>query len=234
MTSSPPSNEPVSRSRARWLTIPNILCVIRLVGSMVLASVVLGGHPGWFLPGFLFLAITDWLDGKLAIWLQQQTSPGAVLDSVADAAMYATLLTCSVWLKGPLLLAEFAWIGIALATYAISIAAGIVKFGRLPSYHTYLAKLSAFLMLVATICLFCEWSIWPLRIATAVISLGNLEAIAITRLLPAWRPNVWSLYHVFRRLPEPHGKPSPEKRPVSPSGSARDDVIRSERRLPRS
>ncbi|MCE9529371.1 MAG: CDP-alcohol phosphatidyltransferase family protein [Planctomycetales bacterium] len=193
--------ESASLTRSQWLTVPNVLCVIRLVGSAGLVLVAFAGLPRWFLFGYLFLALTDWLDGRLAVWLKQQTLVGALLDSLADVVMYAVLLFGAVWLKGPVLLAEIWWIGAALATYASSIAVGLLKFGRLPSYHTLLAKISALLVLVATICLFTDWSIWPLRIASAVLMLANLEAIAVTSILRRWEANVWSLYHVLRKSP---------------------------------
>jgi cardiolipin synthase len=193
------SDESIPLARNRWLTVPNVLCVIRLVGSPGLVLVALAGHPRYFLLSYLFLALTDWLDGRLAIWLKQQSSLGSILDSLADVAMYAALLFGAVWLKGPVLLSEIWWIGVALAVYAATVAAGFLKFHRLPSYHTLIAKFSAFLVLAATICLFTGWSIWPLRIASAVITLGNLEGIAITCILPVWKANVWSLYHVLRK-----------------------------------
>lgn len=194
-----PATESAPVSSKGWLTLPNILCSVRLAGSPVLVLIALAGQPYYFLFGYLVLIFTDWLDGKLAVWFKQQTSLGAVLDSIADAVLYAALLFGAVWLKGPVLLAESWWIAAAVITFAASIATGLLKFHRLPSYHTLLAKLSALLMLVATICLFSGWSIVPLRIATAVVALGNLEAIAITFLLPRWRANVWSLYHVLRQ-----------------------------------
>lgn len=193
-----PTTESAPVSPKEWLTLPNILCSIRLAGSPVLVLIALAGQPYYFLFGYLALISTDWIDGKLAVWFKQQTSLGAVLDSVADAVLYAALLFGAVWLKGPVLLAEGWWIAVALTTYAASIVMGLLKFHRLPSYHTLLAKFCAFLMVVAAICLFSGWSIVPLRIATAVVALGNLEAIMITYLLPRWRANVWSLYHVLR------------------------------------
>lgn len=193
------SDESAPLAHTRWLTVPNVLCAIRLVGSPILVLVALEGHPRYFLLGYVFLAFTDWADGKLAVWLNQQTTLGAILDSLADVAMYTALLFGAVWLKGPVLLTEIWWIGIALVAYAATVSTGLLKFHRLPSYHTLIAKFSAFLVLAATICLFTDWSIWPLRIASAVITLGNLEGIAITCSLPVWKANLRSLYHVLRK-----------------------------------
>ena len=39
--------------------------------------------------------------------------------------MYAPLLIGAIWLKGPILLSEIWWIGVALASYAAAITAGL-------------------------------------------------------------------------------------------------------------
>ena len=72
----------------RLLTVPNFLCFIRLAGSFILIPIAWQGRNEVFLWLFIFLALTDWLDGKLAILLNQRTVLGARLDSWADTALY--------------------------------------------------------------------------------------------------------------------------------------------------
>ena len=81
-------------------TIPNLLSGLRLIGAPVLIVLAVADQPRAFLVLGLVLLFDDWLDGKLAIWLQQQTTFGARLDSVADAVLYASLLFGIAWLKG--------------------------------------------------------------------------------------------------------------------------------------
>jgi hypothetical protein len=76
------------------LTIPNLLCLVRLVGSFILIPIAWQGRNEVFLWCFIFLAMTDWVDGKLAILLNQRTVLGARLDSWADAALYAAGTLC--------------------------------------------------------------------------------------------------------------------------------------------
>jgi cardiolipin synthase (CMP-forming) len=181
----------------RW-TVPNLLCLIRLVGSLVLVAIALADAPEVFLVTFLVLALSDYLDGKLAIWLDQQTTFGARLDTVADAVLFGAILFGAVWMKGDRLWAESAWLFAAIGSYAVSVAASYAKFRKLPSYHTRAAKTSNFLMLLAAAALFSGWAIWPLRLACAAVTLTNLEALAITRVLRHWRVNIPSLYHALR------------------------------------
>ncbi len=182
----------------RLLTVPNALCVVRLVGSFILVPIALQGHNETFLWLFIFLAMTDWFDGKLAILLDQRTVFGARLDSWADAALYAALLFGVVTMYGETLQSELVWIGVAVAGYLLSVAAGLWKYKRWPSYHTRAAKTSWFLTAVAVLALFSEWALWPLRVAAVAVFITNIEALVITMVSPAWRADVTSVFHAWR------------------------------------
>lgn len=182
----------------RLVTIPNIICGFRLVGSFVLVGIAWAGLSDLFLWVFVLLAMSDWIDGKLAILLNQRSVIGARLDSWADAALYAALLVGAVMIYGGTLQAEIAWFIPPLATYGISTAAGFWKYRRWPSYHTRAAKTGWFLIMIGTIGLFTDWSLWPLRVALVFTALTNLEALGITIISPAWRADVTSIYHVWR------------------------------------
>ena len=187
-----------SNAANRIATIPNAICVIRFVGSLFLVPLAWQQRGEVFLWLFIFLAMTDWVDGKLAILLDQRTIIGARLDSWADAALYAALLFGLVIMHDDTMRREFGWIGAALATYLFSIAVALWKFRRWPSYHTRAAKISWFLTAVAVIALLTEWSVWPLRIAAVAVTLTSLEALLITLISPGWRVDVASVYHAWR------------------------------------
>jgi cardiolipin synthase (CMP-forming) len=182
----------------RIATVPNLLCVIRLLGSLVLVALAVIGRNDAFLWLFVALALTDWLDGKLAILLDQRSVLGARLDTWADAALYAALLFGALWLHGATLRPEIGWILAAVASYAVSTTAGFWKYRRWPSYHTRLAKTCWFLIAVAVVCLFADWAVWPLRVAAVGLVLTNLESVLITMLSPNWRADVESVFHVLR------------------------------------
>ena len=59
-------------------------------------AVAFAERPRVFLWLFLFLSATDWIDGKLAILLDQRSVLGALLDTWADAALYAAKDAVSV------------------------------------------------------------------------------------------------------------------------------------------
>ena len=181
----------------RILTVPNIICVARLFVAPILIVFALGGQSAPFLWLFVALAISDWVDGKLAILLNQRSVWGPRLDSWADSAFYLALLIGSIILHGPTLLSESGWIIPALASYALTTGAGWWKYRCWPSYHTRAAKISWFLILIGSICLLAEWNLWPLRIALFAIALTNIEALFITILTPDRREDVESILHLL-------------------------------------
>ena len=72
-------------SEDRLLTVPNVLSVIRLAGVPLFLWLLLGPKAdGWALVVLVASGVTDWLDGKLARWLNQMSRFGALLDPAAD------------------------------------------------------------------------------------------------------------------------------------------------------
>lgn len=183
----------------RWVTIPNVLCLFRFLGSLALVPAAIAGRPRLALVLFLGLALTDWMDGKVARWLDQRSRIGPKLDSLADVTMYAMLLFALAWLRADVMLSELPWLIVVAAMFAIACAASVRKFGSLPSYHTRSAKTSWFLTSLAAISLLLDWSVWPLHIALLGIFVANLESTAITATLRRPRTDVISL-RAARRL----------------------------------
>jgi cardiolipin synthase len=96
------------------LTIPNLISAARLIGVPVFLWLVLGGtHTStkdWWAVGLLMASgFSDWLDGKIARALHQQSRLGQLLDPAADRLyIVATVVALAVrgiipwWLVGVL------------------------------------------------------------------------------------------------------------------------------------
>lgn len=194
----PSPTSPASVRTKRIATIPNIICVLRMLGSIVLLALAIGGHIVEFLWLFVALAMSDWVDGKLAILLNQRSEWGPRLDSWADFALYSALFFGVLILKGSTLSAEWGWLVPALTSYALSTLAGFWRYRCWPSYHTRAAKTSWFLMLLGAVCLLAEWGLWPLRVALAAVILTNLETLLITYLSPSCRDDIGSVCKIIR------------------------------------
>lgn len=196
--STPASSDGKDQPGKGFWTIPNVLSAIRLIGSFVMIGIALAEMPVAVLILFVCLEMTDWFDGRIAIALNQRTVFGARLDSAADAALAGSTLFAGLWLHWAALQPEVLWMTAAIGTYVVSSLYGLWKFHQIPTYHTFGAKKSWGFITVGVVCIFGGWATWPFRVALFVVTLTNLEAILITRVLKEPRVDVTSLYHVLR------------------------------------
>lgn len=160
-----------------WMTVPNLLCVLRGIGAFAMLPLAAAGSAMGVLVLYVCLAATDWIDGKIARWLDQRSEIGPKLDSIADVTMYACLAASLVWLRGDVFASHWLWVTVAVASYLVSCAMSWRKFGKLPSYHTRSAKVSFGLMLIAVVSLLLHGPTWPLIIAMLTVTVANVESI---------------------------------------------------------
>lgn len=191
-----------SSRHASYVTVPNVISVVRLLLAPVVVGLAAQEYELGFLALALTLLLTDWVDGRIARGWGQQTTFGARLDAFCDVAIYACI-AWSLWLLQPEQVWGERYFLIALAvTYVLSLTVCLAKFGCLPNYHTRLAKVSWGLVTLGVVAMTLRLSIWPMRIALAMVTAANLESIAVTMALRSWRPDVESLLDA-RRRPQP-------------------------------
>lgn len=70
--------------RHQWLTVPNLLSILRLVGVPVFLWLILTGQDGWALAVLLLSGVSDYLDGKIARHYGLVSKVGEYLDPIAD------------------------------------------------------------------------------------------------------------------------------------------------------
>ena len=198
-----PSAPELSPYKDRYLTIPNVICVARIIGSLGLIGLAVTGYSQAFVIGFMVLHFSDWVDGKLARWLNQKSDFGARLDSASDAILFGCLIIGCLILKWDVLRQEFAWLTPPLIAYAMTTGYGLWKYGRFLSYHTRAAKITNWLVLGGAVTLLLDGPLWPMRTAAVAGTLTNLETMVITSVLPEWRSDVLSLWHAIYRPPKP-------------------------------
>lgn len=182
----------------RLWTVPNLVTGLRLLGVVPLAWLAWRGDRTLFLGLLVLMLFSDWLDGKLALALDQRTELGPRLDSVSDALMYAALGLSFWWLEPTVIRAEVGWLAAAVGTWVLSACVALARFGRFPSYHTRAAKIGW--LVVGGAALYTIWSGDGRAVpwALAWVALANLEAVAIGLLLPEWRSDVSSLAQAIR------------------------------------
>jgi cardiolipin synthase len=132
----------------RWVTVPNALSVLRLLGVPLFLYLLLGPKAdGWAVVVLALAGASDWLDGKLARWLNQTSRLGTFLDPAADRLyIFATLLAFLVrgiipwWIVAVLVGREMV-VGICLLI--------LRKHGYGPFVVSYLGKAATFNLLYA-------------------------------------------------------------------------------------
>lgn len=117
--------------------IPNILSGFRLVAAPFLLCLAWMGYPNLFLILLSISLLSDSIDGFIARRLNVASDIGTGLDSWGDLATYLTVPLCAWWLWPELLKREAFFVFLVLGAYIVPITAGLVKFRRLPSYHTW-------------------------------------------------------------------------------------------------
>ena len=179
--------------------LPNWLSGLRLALAPVLLGLAWLGQTDAFLAVLILAFATDAADGFLARRFDVAGEAGAKLDSRADLATWG-VLPISVWLLMPdFVEAELGWIALLVASLVSTLSVGYLRWGRMPSYHTWGAKLSSILLAFTLIAVLAGAPVWPLRLAAAFAFVSMMEEIAITAILPRWKadvPSVWHAAHV--------------------------------------
>lgn len=206
----PMSEDTPSPGSERFWTVPNAICVGRLAGLVPLLWLAWTGRRTAFLVLLVILLASDWLDGKLATLLEQRTEIGARLDSFADGVMYTVVAVCYWRLEADVIRQELPFFVAVFATWGLSAAVSLLRFRRLPSYHTVLAKASWLVAGVAAV-LWLLGEPGPVPWALSLVILTNVEAVVMGLVLPRWTADVPSVFHAWhlRRREGGGGRPNP-------------------------
>ena len=176
--------------------IPNIISGARIVCAAILLFLAWEGYRNAFIVLLLASLLSDAIDGYIARRFNVTSKLGAKLDSLGDMAIYLTIPICAWWLWPQILKQEALFVFIAIAAYIVPLIAGLIKFRKIPSYHTYGAKIAAVFMSTAILLMFLIEFTWIFRIAAIFQILVACEEILITILLPILQSNVKSIWHV--------------------------------------
>jgi len=184
-------------SAQRFFTAPNLFTLLRLLLVPALVFCVWGKFQSLFLHLLAGSLASDLIDGYLARRLNQSSELGARLDSWADTLTYF-VMSYALWVFKPEVfwrLADF--IVMASIAFALSTALSWIKFGRYPSYHTFLAKITAAALAPAFyIVMLFEINVY-LRIVALLYLLSSLQQIWITLRLRHAESNIVSVTALY-------------------------------------
>jgi cardiolipin synthase len=139
---------PPAQPPDRFWTLPNVLSVLRLAGVPVFLWLLLGPHADLIALAVLVASgASDWLDGKLARWLNQASRIGALLDPAADRLYIVATLVAFVlrdivpWWLAVVLIGKDVAVGLCLPV--------LRRAGYTPPEVHYVGKAATFALLYA-------------------------------------------------------------------------------------
>lgn len=181
--------------------LPNLLSATRLVLMPAALLAAVGGSRPWFMVLLTAALLTDALDGFFARRWRAESEFGRKLDSYGD---YVTLLsgTAGIALLWPdSIRRELPWVIAGFTTFSAMLVYGLMGFGRLLTYHTWLAKVGTMGCAGSLIPLLSEWAAWPFHLMISLQIFAAFEVVAISRLVPQYQgevPTVWQAWKLRR------------------------------------
>jgi CDP-diacylglycerol--glycerol-3-phosphate 3-phosphatidyltransferase len=166
-------------------------------------AMILAERAGWSGTTLAVIVITallsDIFDGVLARRWNCDTAAVRLFDSMADIVFYVGCAG-ALWMRHRALVYALAVpIGAVIGLEALCLVVAFVKFGKLPSYHSYLAKAWGLMLASALVAAFlAKHPVGWIVAALALGALSNVEGITMSLILPVWRHDVKSLALAWR------------------------------------
>ncbi len=168
------------------LTLANKITIGRFVAIPVLIALLLSYSPDreyirwWALGLYLFLEITDVVDGYIARNFRQKTKAGSILDPLADKVLFLSTLVClyKLGLENHWQVSLPLWIVVAFFTRDMILVVGgfflEVKRGFIEIKPNRWGKFTAFLQVICLTAVFLQFYlasvIWFVALAVTVVS----------------------------------------------------------------
>jgi CDP-diacylglycerol--glycerol-3-phosphate 3-phosphatidyltransferase len=179
--------------------LPNAITAARLCTVPVLVALAWQRRESAFAWLLVASLVSDILDGLIARLLHASSPLGALLDSVADAALFF-VAAYGLFVFHPGVVAQHGWaFGAVVAVWVLEQLWALARYRRLSSFHTYLSKAAGYALgIFIGVTFLFGFSPWLMGLAVAVALTAGLEEFALLALLPEWRSDVRGLWWVLR------------------------------------
>lgn len=143
---------------------------------------------------------TDMIDGFLARKWNVATVFGTRLDSIGDDLSVLAGVVGLWFFKRDFLHEQQFWIFLMLGLFVVQTVMALMRYGRITSFHTYLAKIAALLQGCFLLLLFfTQQPFYPLFVALVLVTtLELIEELILVIYLKEWRANVKGLFWVLK------------------------------------
>ena len=150
--------------------LPNIITVLRIVGSIDLLFCNVAGWQFWTL--YVLCGLSDMVDGWLARRLHAESKTGSILDSIADLSFVAC---CAIQLLPTMSIPSWLWIwsGIIVIIKIVNQIIALTRIKQLCLPHTIANKLTGFLLFIAVPTI--NWSIIPITVVAIIATFAAIQ-----------------------------------------------------------
>lgn len=181
--------------------IINAITLYRLIATLVLLLLLVDKQIhtfSWLLSLSFF---TDFIDGFLARKYKVTSVLGSRLDSIADDLTVLLAIIGLFMLKPLFIKSNYVVISVMLVLYILQVSLSLRQYGKLSSFHTYLAKIAAILQGVFFILMFfLPQPVSLLFYATALVTIADIiEEIILVIVLPKWQTDVKGVYWILKK-----------------------------------
>lgn len=184
--------------------IINSITIYRIFAAPMLIFLILKDQQDLF-KWLLFVSFfTDSIDGTLARLYRVNSIMGSKLDSIGDDLTITAAIVGVFVFKIQFIKDEILIICILIFFFVLQNIFALIRYGKVSSFHTYLAKIAAVFQGVFLILIFfLPEPLYFLFYTAAIITILDLaEEIILLFALPKWEANVRGIYWVMKREKE--------------------------------
>lgn len=187
-------------NRAKAIIV-NSITLYRLFASLLLLYFIIINDLTVFKWMLLVSFFTDAIDGFLARKFKVTSIMGSKFDSIADDLTILMAVIGVFEFKPGFISHEKFLVVTLLGLYLIQTILALLRYGRMSSFHTYLAKFAAIAQGLFFLLLFFlpQWPLGLFRIAAVLTILDLLEEIILVSILPHWQTDVKGIYWVIKK-----------------------------------
>ena len=179
----------------------NGITLYRIITAPLLVVLLFKGEQELFkwLLGVSFF--TDLIDGVLARTFKVTSILGTRLDSIGDDLTVLVAILGLGFLQPRFFIEQWTILVPLGILFLLQTGFALYRYGRITSFHTYLAKLAALAQGIFLLSFFFFETInYPLFYSAAFITIAELaEEIIIVWVLPQWKSNVKGLWWVLQK-----------------------------------
>ncbi len=183
----------------RPVRLVNTITFVRIVAFPIFIILLIFGNSAIFKWLLVISFLTDALDGYLARRFKATSILGSRMDSLGDDLTIVAAMMGLFIFRTEFLLEQ--WLGLTLlfVLYLAQLFYAFIRYQKMTSFHTYLAKLAAVLQGIFLCSVyFVETPLyWLYYAALSATALQLLEEIIMVAILRSWKADVRSVFHAL-------------------------------------